>query len=55
VWEGKGLQKNGVDHAEDGGIGAYAECQHTDHYRGEAGVVPEIAKGVAGVGCEFRE
>ncbi len=40
-------QEDGVDHAEDGGVGADAQCQGEDHNRGIAGVLAQLFQRVA--------
>src|SRR6202034_412220 len=40
-------KEHGVDHREDGGVGAYAERERHDRNGGEAGILPESADGVA--------
>ena len=48
--EGKGFEEDGVDDAEDGGVGADAEGEGEDGDCGEGGVFPELAERVFQVG-----
>ena len=46
---GKRLLSHAVDHAEDGGVAAYAEGEREDGDEGEAGRLPQRAQRVAHV------
>src|SRR6266851_3870833 len=46
----KGVDEDGVNDAEDGARGAYAESEREDGGQGEAGALAEFAEGVAEVG-----
>ena len=50
----QGLQQQGVDEAEDGGVGADAESEGEDGDSGEAGRLEKLAEGVAEVGEHGR-
>jgi hypothetical protein len=41
IAEGQGLQKDSVDHAEDGGIGADTEGHDEDGNQGKAGALEQ--------------
>src|SRR6202012_1216547 len=55
VLVGIGMEKDGVDDAEDGGGGADAEGEGEDCGEGETGGFAELAEGEAGVGEEGAE
>src|SRR6516165_6582679 len=51
----QGAQNDGIDQAEDGGVGPYTEGEREGHHGGEDGLLAQAAEGEAQVAAEVFE